>query len=356
MLRTTISCALIVGVWMAGMSRLDAADVVNRKSVKQAVQGEITEISRTEVTVKPRTGNDVQIPVNDIASIQWDKEPAGFNLARSDEKGGRLQKAFDSFKKLVDDDKVKDDRVQADLHYFLARSTARMALADPKQVATAIKALDAYIKKFDDSRHYFEAHDLLGQLHLSKKDFDKAQTAYQVLGKAPWSDYQLASKAALARVLIEKQDLPGAMAAFDEVINAKASTPAEEGRRYEAMLGKARCLTQQKQFEEAQKLLAEVIGKSSPDDASLQAEAYLRQGDCLAAMDKKKEALLAYLHVDVLFAAEKSLHPEALYHLSTLWTAVGQPGRASEAQSKLETDYPNSRWTQQLKASDAAGG
>jgi hypothetical protein len=83
------------------------------------------------------------------------------------------------------------------------------------------------------------------------------------------------------------------------------------------------------------------------------AEAFLRQGDCLREQGNDKDALLAYLMVDVLFSSERAYHAEALYRLSSLWDKVGNKVRAEEARDRLKSDYESSDWTKQLKAPSA---
>jgi hypothetical protein len=113
-------------------------------------------------------------------------------------------------------------------------------------------------------------------------------------------------------------------------------------------LGVATCHQRQNQFQEAAKELDLIIKEAPATDSKTMGEAYLRKGDNLLAAGQKKDALLAYLHVDVLFSGEKDLHAEALYHLSTLWNEVAQPGRAADARAKLTADYPNSDWAKKL--------
>jgi tetratricopeptide (TPR) repeat protein len=134
----------------------------------------------------------------------------------------------------------------------------------------------------------------------------------------------------------------------------QAEGSVEESLRQEAVLGKARVMIGQKKYDEALKLLEEVIAKAPADDAKVNAEAYLRQGDCLREQGNDKDALLAYLVVDVLFSSERTYHAEALYRLSSLWDRVGNKGRAEEARDRLKSDYEGSEWTKQLKA-PAAG-
>lgn len=329
-----------------------AVDVVVRKNTKAPTSGEITDVSKTEVTVKPvGKGEPVKIPVNEIVSISWTGDPAGLSLSRSDEAGGRLQKALDGYTKAADTTKSTSPLLKADLEFYIARTTAKIALSDPAKIDDAIKKLEAFKSAHGDSYNFYECQNFLGQLYAAKKDYIKAKVAFDSLGKAPWKDYQMAAKIASGRMQLLENKPNDAVIDFDAVIGMKADNPAEESQRQEAMLGKAKILTTQSKFDDALKLLAEVIEKADPEDARVQAEAFVRQGDCLEASGKTKDALLAYLHVDVLFQTEKAQHAEALFHLSRLWAKDGKPGRAAEAKEKLESEFPNSEWTKQLKTS-----
>ena len=77
-------------------------------------------------------------------------------------------------------------------------------------------------------------------------------------------------------------------------------------------------------------------------------EAYVLQGNALQALNRAKEAVLAYLHVDILFPREAGYHAESLYHMTKLWKAVQLPERGLEAEAKLQSSYPNSEWTKKL--------
>ena len=59
-------------------------------------------------------------------------------------------------------------------------------------------------------------------------------------------DYQMAANVKIARVKLARGDVAGARAAFDAVVGTATSSPAEESRRFEAMLGQASCLQQAK--------------------------------------------------------------------------------------------------------------
>ena len=191
---------------------------------------------------------------------------------------------------------------------------------------------------------------MLGQVHLAANDYSAARASFDVLAQAPWNDVKLAAKIATGRILIGEGKPDEAVAAFDEAIRLAGDTDAEKARRYEAMLGKARTLIQQSRPEEALKDLDEVTTKAPADDTPIQAEAYVLQGNALQALNRNKEAVLAYLHVDILFPREAGHHAESLYHMARLWKTVQSPERGLEAEDKLKAAYPNSEWTKRLTA------
>ena len=83
----------------------------------------------------------------------------------------------------------------------------------------------------------------------------------------------------------------------------------------------------------------QVIAQASPEDAAVHARAYNVLGASLKKAGRTKEALLAYLHVDVLYASQAQAHAEALRNLAELWSAVNQPQRAAQALQTLQDRY-----------------
>ena len=82
-----------------------------------------------------------------------------------------------------------------------------------------------------------------------------------------------------------------------------------------------------------------------PNKPELYARAYNNTlGNCLLKADRKKEALLAFLHVDQLYANHPLAHAEALKNLVALWSELGNPQRSAEAQQMLKARYGNTRW------------
>lgn len=343
------SAWLAVAVLLLVPALSPAADVVTRKSTDKKTGGTVTGMTKTELSFKPQTGDEIKIPVNDIVTIDWNEAPAEVNLGKADEAGGRFESALSRYAKVAEEARGSD-MLKTDLQFLIARTTARMALTDPEKRDDAIAKLNGFLKGNSDNFRFYDAQQFLGQVQLAKGDYAAARTAFETIGQAPWSDFKLAASVSLGRVLMAEKKLDEAAQAFDQAIASAGTSPAEVSRKYEAMVGKARALIAQQKETEALTVLTEVVDKADPDDAAMLAEAYVLQGNCLQAASKPKEAVLAYLHVDVLFPRESAAHAEALYNLVKLWKVVQYPDRSLEAQAKLEGTHPNSEWTKKLAA------
>lgn len=346
MKRSWISAA--VALMLAPVTAF-AIDTVKRRDGTEA-SGEVKKVSRTEVVVFQKVGNkEIPIPANEVVEVDWDGEPAEFGVARGHEAAGNFPLAVEQLTEAADKAQGLDAKIKADINFYLARAAARAALADPAQAADAIAKLKAFTSSERENFRFFEAQELLAEVALRAKDAPAADTAFNSLTQAPWPDTKMLGKIGLARVLLASDNLAGAKTGFDEVAAMETKTPAETSRKLQAMLGQATCLLKQTQPAEALKIIDQVIEQATIEETRTLAEAYVRQGDCLAASGAgAKDAILAYLHVDVIpaLAEEREFHAEALYHLSKLWGAVTQPARAAEASAKLQQLYPNSPWAQ----------
>ena len=341
---STVSIGLL-----AAVNSASAIDEVIRKSGETSAKGDITEINKDGVTVTMKVGNKTTVvPSNDIAKIRWDGEPAKLNLARGNEDGGRLEIALTGYQEAERDPRANKENIKKDIQYMIARTMGKMALAQPSKADDAISKLEAFSKANPDHFYFYECKLLLGRVYQAKKDFGNAQGAFDALKRAKYPDYRMAATAMSGRLKLDQDDVDGALSAFESVIGENASSPAEKSRRYQAMLGKATCQFKKNQYGDAIKTLDDVVKQASAEDTGVQAEAYVRQGDCLQAQNKTKEAILAYLHVPVLFSKEKALHAESLFRLSQLWGSVQKPERAADARAELERLYPDSEWAKKL--------
>lgn len=326
-----------------------SADTINRVDGTR-VSGKITSGSKSELKIKPTIGDEVAVPASEISSVNWDDATADFRLGLSDENGGRFDSAIERITKSKAETETQQDQLKKDFDFILARIAARQALADASKLDAAITQLEQFLKTASDHYRYYEAMSLLGSVQLAKQDYAAARTTFENLAQSPSNDYKLSAKIAQGRILMGEGQSDAAAKMFDDAISAAGSSAAEQARKFEAMLGKTRALAAQGQHEEALKVIEEVTSKAPADATALQAEAYVLQGNSFQALNRNKEAVLAYLHVDILFPRESAYHAEALYHMSRLWKTVQFPERGLDAEAKLAAAYPNSTWTKKLAA------
>ena len=150
---------------------------------------------------------------------------------------------------------------------------------------------------------------------------------------------QSADRAAVlrAKVFDKKGDHDKAIAEYDRLIQG---LPEGSLRQREARLAKAESLVGLKKFAEAEADVRAVIKAAPPEDYQAQSAAYNTLGDCLRAAGKPKDALLAYLHTDLLYARDKEQHPRALaQHLQAL-RELKRDDRADETWARLKQEYP----------------
>jgi tetratricopeptide (TPR) repeat protein len=309
------------------------------------LNGDVAEMSPLEVKVKVGSAEKV-VPVNEIDYISWSGEPAQLKTMRTRVKSGDYEFVIDTADKIKPED-LKRKEMQQDVDYFRALAKARLALAGGGDIKEAGIMMRDFVKKNEGSYHLLKAAETLGDLFVAVGQYDLATAEYAKLEKAPWPDVQARAAIAKGRALLAQKKYPEAQAEFEKVLaNPPAeNTPAVKTQLQSATLGKATCLAATAQFEEGIKLIEGVIAEADPEDAELHARAYVTLGNCYRQKPgATKEALLAYLHVDVLYASQAEAHAEALSNLRQLWNEVGKPDRAQQAAEMLADRYKNSPW------------
>src|SRR5690606_21059513 len=127
------------------------------------------------------------------------------------------------------------------------------------------------------------------------------------------------------------------------------NTPPAVRQKNLAKVGQALCLANLGKPQEALPILQQVIAEVDSQDQRLFAAAYSALGFCHQRMEQPMDAVVAYLHVHLLFPQDSRLHAEALYHLAELWPQVGEPEKGEQAKQLLATRYANSPWAQRAK-------
>jgi tetratricopeptide (TPR) repeat protein len=332
----------IVGL-VAVASQARANDRVKMLAGNQSA-GTITQISPTEVTVELGATKRT-LPVHEIESVTFDSEPNELSQARIAVAAGRYDDAVELLEK-VDSKEITREAIDVDVAFYKAIAAARLALSGKGSVADAGRQLVAFDRAHKSSFHHFEVCEALGDLLLTVNRADQAEAYYNKLAAAPWPEYKLRAAVLIGRAQVAQKAYDKAIAKFDEVLAATGDGKEVGRQKLAASLGKALALAGAGKTDEATRSIEEIIAKADPENQELHARAYNALGSCLVAAGKKKEALLAFLHVDLLYARFPDQHAEALANLATLWNEVDKADRAAQAASQLKEKYPNSAWAQ----------
>jgi tetratricopeptide (TPR) repeat protein len=321
-----------------------AVDTVETATMRRI--GKITKITPTAVTVE-RGAQSSEVAVNEIVTIRFDGEPRKLDLARASAERGNYADAhtrIDAF----DDAALAKPHVREEVEYLQAYIAARQALEGQGDAADAGRLMHDFIQEYPQNYHYFTATELITQLLLAGGRHDQAMAYADKLAAAPWLEYQLKAGNAKGRIHRDQQQLGEALAAYEAVLAEGADSDDEAviEQHLVATLGKADCLAVLDRNDEAVTLVTEVIATADAEDAPRQARAYNTLGNCYRADGRMKEALLAFLHVDVLYSSQHDAHAEALANLAELWKATSHADRSVDARQRLEKTYPQSRWAQ----------
>jgi len=341
--RVVVSSVLAAALAVAwcGVVKADDVSLIPGATFKQAiggrVKGQVQSESPSEVVVV-LGATTTNVPVDQIASIRYDGQSATYQLAETREASGQLAEAAELFKKAAAEAAAKPFPLQAAL-FREAEVLTDLVLIEPDRIKEAKERLTRFVQAYPNGRHIAAARGCLARLQLNAGDFKGAEATIAELAKLP----KAGERAAVlkTKILARQGKHTEAIAELDRLIS---SYPKGSERQRAAMLAKAESLAGMKQFKEAETLVRQVIQGSPSEDAAAQAPAYNTLGDCLRAANRPKDALIAYLHTDLLYSKDKEEHPRALHQIAALFRQLKQDGRADEFVKRLKDEYPRSSW------------
>lgn len=314
---------------------------------KGTLSGTIRDMNPREISLERTGGKVEQIAVNEVLYVRFEGEPPQMNLIRSAALNGRYEDALRDLEKVAAE--VADSaraELKQDIEFYRAYANAQLALAGSADVATAGRQLREFAQTYPNSFHSYETSQVLGDLLAAIGRHDDALAQYAKLAEAPWPDYKMRAAVARGQTFARQGNYADAekeYAAATEIAKT-SSGPLVDTQRASAVLGLAECQAKNGKIDEAIKLVEGIVASADPEAAELHARAYNTLGRCYLDAQSPKEALLAFLHVDILYFSVPQAHAEALHHLASLWQSVGKGDRAATARETLQQRYANSPW------------
>jgi tetratricopeptide (TPR) repeat protein len=310
--------------------------------------GEVIDMTPFQVKLQKGPPGERDLEVNEIRAIQFSGEPSELAQARLNASNGAYENALELLAK-IDLSKVERDFIKQDIEFYKGWCAAKLALAGQGEIGDAGRQLNSFVRTYPNNFHYLAAREAMGDLLMAGGGYANAEKQYAELAKAPWPEFRMRAAAAVGRSLQAQNKHADAIKQFDAALATAGEGAAAEQERLAATLGKAVSLAETGEVKQAVGIIEKVIHDADPQQKELHARAYNALGKCYEKAGKNKEALLAFLHVDVLYNTVPEAHAEALSHLAKLWTAIGQDERARESRQLLSERYGGSRWAKGVK-------
>jgi hypothetical protein len=210
---------------------------------------------------------------------------------------------------------------------------AAQAATDPGKLDAAIADLKAFKDAHPDSWQIVAATKALARLLEEKGDVPGARKAYEDLGKIAGvpSQVKLDSDVQVAKLLMRDRKYAEAEAKLKAL---SAALPNEDPQKAGLLVVLAQAQMEQNQLGEVEPLLRGVV--ASATDPVQQAQAHNALGDFYQKKNQPEDAFWEYLKVDVLYNQDREQHAKALYFLSKLFDkAKNDPMRAQECKDRL---------------------
>lgn len=340
---------VLVGVCVVSGSvdgvSVHAADQVTRLSDGATIRGRFTKLSKNLIVLERSNGATEEFAPDEIRDLRFDREPTSLQRVRSNIRGGAFETALASVEEIRSDYGGADRRVVTELAFLQARCEAGIAQTDPSAVNGAISSLSAFAASHSNDFRSTEVNLLLARL-LVEQDSGRAVGLLKQVQESGVAGFELQAGVVLGNILLKDGNAEGALQAFDDVVQRSRANSSAVSAYYDGQIGRAESLRLQGHPDQAITSLEQLISEIPDEQQQTLARAWNLIGDCQRAGKNEKAALLAYLHVDVLYAAARSEHAKSLYWLGTLWESVGHPERGVDARTRLRSQYANSKWAE----------
>lgn len=339
---------IFIGLSRAGEARAQTDELRMRPTAGQTagriIRGTISSESPAEIRIQ--AGGKVEsVKTDDVDSVNYGGIPPAYLEAEIREKNGEFPAAIDGFRRASTTAGLRPIVAQQ-VKYRYAEALANAAGQDPARTTEAITALQEFVRSFPNGRNVPAALEVLLNLVRSGDDPARIDSVIADMARIPGS--QGRANLLKADLLVDRGQPDEALKLLDtartQIAKGSPLEQTAQSIRIKSLVGK-------KSFADAEKLARDLIAATDPNDADSLAPAYNALGDCLRAAGKPKDAMIAYLHTDILYDRASGEHARALASITELWRVLEKPDRAEQALNKLASSYPRSPWLKKAQGS-----
>jgi tetratricopeptide (TPR) repeat protein len=333
-----LAIALIV-LAVSGTGQVVArADIVRHTG--GSITGKVVQADANQVVVDRGQGRQEVLEPHRVEMILFDDEPSTLRTAKMAAVAGRFEEVMSGLERVQLPENV-DPKVKQEMDFLRAFCRTRLAeaSANPAALKEAADLMAAFARANPNHYRIWQAAEMAAHLLVGLGQEQEAEVFFGRLAEAPWPDVQLRARMAMGRAMLARKNFQEAEKLFDAIL---AHDQKDERLRHGAAVGKVRVLAATGRTDEAIRLAEETIKAIGAEQVDLQAQAYNALGLAYQKAGRLKEAILAYLHVDLLYSNAPAQHVEALENLVELFGRVGQRERAEEAAKVLQERYGRS--------------
>ena len=344
-------CAAFYALWLAAPRQTFGADGQVRYVQRDKETGEYEEGTRS-VSVSAMTADGVAVeyeskgekksavlPAEQILWLQYEDEPLNLSAARVEIQVGNYEDALEKLGAI--EEEIKEPAIQQELEWNRAYAAIQSALADSGKLESAAAVMKTFVEAYPDHYRFYEGNALLADAAAALGRAPAAEKYYAALAGAKSASYQARGKVGLANLALDANELDKAKSLFSEVADMAELDGQLAGfdARAAAQIGLARVLSKQGDLDGALASLNALLDATPNSATRRQAIIYNAFGDVYAAAKKPEEAIVAYLHVDLLYPAARGERVKALKALVGLWREIGRTDRAVETKRLLRDRF-----------------
>ena len=344
-------CAAFYALWLAAPRQTFGADGQVRYVQRDKETGEYEEGTRS-VSVSAMTADGVAVeyeskgekksavlPAEQILWLQYEDEPLNLSAARVEIQVGNYEDALEKLGAI--EEEIKEPAIQQALEWNRAYATLQSALADSGKLDSAAAVMKTFVEAYPDHYRFYDGNALLADAAAALGRAPAAEKYYTALAGAKSASYQARGKVGLANLALDANELDKAKSLFSEVADMAELDGQLAGfdARAAAQIGLARVLSKQGDLDGALASLNALLDATPNSATRRQAIIYNALGDVYAAAKKPEEAIVAYLHVDLLYPAARGERVKALKALVGLWREIGRTDRAVETKRLLRDRF-----------------